>query len=252
MASFDLSGKRALVTGGSRGIGRAIAVGLARAGADVAVTSRSADRCEEAASEIRALGRASHGIGCDVAKGEDVVRLFEELAKRDFGPLDSVVTCAGTAGMQPSLMLERQDMQLMLDVHVHGSFDVARRAALQMQGRGGSIVFCSSVWGIGSQRMAAAYGAAKAAICSLTRTLAVEWAPLKIRVNAVAPGLIETDMTAPLLDDPGMRDKMLKSVPLRRAGSPDEIAGAAVFLCSSAASYVTGHTLVIDGGVRAR
>ena len=121
-----------------------------------------------------------------------------------------------------------------------------------MVGRGGAILLCSSIWGLGAQRMAAAYGASKAALCSLTRTLAVEWAPMNIRVNAIAPGLIATDMTAPLLDDPTMRDKMIKSVPMRRTGTPDEVAGAAVFLCSPAGSYCTGEVLVVDGGVRAR
>lgn len=253
MYSLDLTGKRALVTGGSRGIGKAIAAALAQAGADVVVSSRDQASCARTAEEIaRGSGRRAVAIACDVAQESAVARLFDEIARADMGPVDVAVTCAGVAELTPSMSLERAQFQRMLDVHLLGSFDVARRAAQGMVGRGGAILLCSSIWGLGAQRMAAAYGASKAALCSLARTLAVEWAPMQIRVNAIAPGLIETDMTAPLLDDPTMRDKMIKSVPMRRTGTPDEVAGAAVFLCSPAGSYCTGEVLVVDGGVRAR
>lgn len=253
MYSLDLTGKKALVTGGSRGIGRAIAAALSQAGAEVVVSSRDGAACARAAEEIgRATGRRATGIACDVGKDEDVARLFERIGAGEHGPLDVAVTCAGVAELTPSMSLERAQFQRMLDVHLLGSFDVARRAAQGMVGRGGAILLCSSIWGLGAQRMAAAYGASKAAICSLARTLAVEWAPMGIRVNALAPGLIDTDMTAPLLEDPTMKDKMVRSVPMRRVGTPEEVAGAAVYLCSPAASYTTGEVLVVDGGVRAR
>ena len=254
MLGFELTSKKALVTGGSRGIGRAIARGLAEAGADVIVSSRNGETCAATAAEIAAAtGRRVTGLPCDVAHDEDVAGLFAEIDRRGLGPLDVAVTCAGVAELTPSMSLERAQFQRMLDVHLLGSFDVARRSAQQMAGRGGgAILLCASIWGLGAQRMAAAYGASKAAICSLARTLAVEWAPQSIRVNALAPGLVDTDMTAPLLEDPGMRERMIKSVPMRRPGTPDEMVGAAVFLCSPAASYVTGHVLVVDGGVRAR
>jgi 3-oxoacyl-[acyl-carrier protein] reductase len=117
---------------------------------------------------------------------------------------------------------------------------------------GGSITFVTSIWGLGAQRMAVPYGAAKAAVAHMTKILAVEWAPRGIRVNALAPGLIDTEMTSMIMGDDTLRDRMLKSVPMRRAGTPEECAGAAVFLASPAASYVTGHVLLVDGGVRAR
>jgi len=254
MLGFDLSSKKALVTGGSRGIGLSIARGLAEARADVVVSSRNGEACSTAAAQIAtATGRRAAGIACDVARDDEVTKLFAAIEEQGMGPLDIVVTCAGVAELTPSIELERAQFQRMLDIHLLGSFDVARRGAAQMQGRGGgAILFCSSIWGLGAQRMAAAYGAAKAGLCSLTRTLCVEWAPLGIRVNAIAPGLVETDMTAPLLEYPQMRERMVKSAPMRRTATPDEMIGAAVFLCSPAASYVTGHVLVIDGGVMAR
>ena len=253
MFGLDLTGKKSIVTGGSRGIGRAIARGLAEAGADVVVSSRDAAACARAADEIGAgTGRRVVGIACDVSREDAVARLFDEIDALGVGPLDVAVTCAGVAELTPSIDLERAQFQRMLDVHLLGSFDVARRAARHMSGRGGAILLCSSIWGLGAQRMAAAYGAAKAGLCSLARTLAVEWAPLGIRVNALAPGLVDTDMTAPLLENAAIRDKMIKSVPLRRVSTPEEMVGAAVFLCSPAASYVTGHVLVVDGGVLAR
>jgi len=240
-----------VVTGGSRGIGRACALALAEHGADVVVASRSLEPCVAVAKEIEALGREALAVACNVSSSEDVRALFARV--KEWGGCTHLLAAAGLGGVQPSASLERADLQFMLDMHYLGAFECAKLAAEQMEAAGGgSITFVTSIWGLGAQRMAVPYGGAKAAVAHMTKILAVEWAPRKIRVNALAPGLIDTDMTSMIMSDDGLRDRMLKSVPMRRAGTADECAGAAVFLASAAASYVTGHVLVVDGGVRAR
>lgn len=249
---FRVDGEVALVTGGSRGIGRAIALALARSGADVAVVSRDAARCEQVASEARAAGRKAVGYGLDLSVEASVVEAFER-CDRDLGPTTIVVHCAGVGWGGPAIDMPRAAMQSMIDLHLLAGMTAAQQGAKRMAPRGGgAVLFVTSIWGLGGQRMMAAYGAAKGGVVNLTRTLAVEWARQGIRVNALAPGLIETDMTAPLLEDAGTRATMVRSVPMGRVGTPDEMAGPALFLCSRAASYVTGHILVADGGVVAK
>jgi len=242
---------RAVVTGGSRGIGRAVALAYARHGADVCIASRDLEKCRAVAAEIDSVGRRSLAVSCDVSKSDDVRALFDRVA--EWGGCHHLFAGAGQGGVSPSASLERADLQYMLDMHLLGAFECAKLAAAQMDAAGGgSITFVSSIWGLGAQRMAVPYGASKAAVAHMTKILAVEWAPRKIRVNALAPGLIATDMTAMIMGDPGLKDRMLKSIPMRREGTPDEVSGAAVYLASPEASYTTGHVLVVDGGVRAR
>lgn len=247
---FGLAGKVALVTGGSRGIGRSIVLAFARAGADVAVVSRDGARCEEVAAEVRALGRKAAGYGLDLSSEPAIVDAFER-CDRDLGAPTVAVHCAGVGMGAPAVSLARAQYQAMLDLHFLGGVTVAQQLAKRAMGKDGALLFVTSIWGLGGQRMMSAYGGAKAAIVNLTQTLAVEWARMGIRVNAIAPGLVETTMTEPLLSDGPTRDKMVRSVPMGRAATPDEMAGAALFLCSKAASYVTGHVLVADGGVTA-
>ncbi len=244
MTGASMDGKRAVVTGGSRGIGRAIAEALAAAGAHVVVSSRSAEAC---AAVARAIG--GDAVACDVANLGQVDALFERVA--DLGGCDVFVSAAGLASSAPAAQVPASELRRMMDLHFVGATRGAQCAAAQMRARGGgAVLFVTSVWGLGGQPSTLAYGAAKAALAHAVKVLAVEWARDGIRVNGLAPGFVDTDMTAGL---PGpLRDKLLSRVPLRRAARPEEMAGPALFLCSDAASYVTGHVLVADGGERAR
>ncbi len=239
-----LDGRVAVVTGASRGIGHAIAAGLAARGARVVVSARDAARCAETAARLGGVG-----IPCDVADDAQVRALFEQV--HDLGGADVFVSCAGLGGGHLAARTERADLQAMLDVHFLGAMTGARLAAEQMRSKGrGAMLFVTSIWGLGGASGTLAYGAAKAALAHAVKVLALEWARDGIRVNGLAPGYVATDMTADLPD--AARDKMLSRIPLRRAARPEEMAGPACFLCSDEASYVTGHVLVADGGERAR
>ena len=247
---FRLDGKVAVVTGGSRGIGRAIALALAQQGADVVVASRDVSRCVETAGELAHLGVRGLGVCTDVSKEEDVESLFGRVAD-ELGGCDVFVHCAGRAVGTPSLDVPREELQQMLDLHLLGGIAGAQRAARQMEQRGGgAILLVTSVWGLGGASATLSYGVAKAGLAHTVKVLAVEWARHGIRVNGLAPGPVETDMTAELSD--AARDKLVARCPMRRMATPEEMAGPAVFLCSEAASYVSGHVLVADGGERAR
>ncbi len=249
---FDLSGKVAVVTGGTRGIGRAIALGLADAGAHVAVASRDDARCAEVAAEIAARGVRALGVRCDVTSEQDVRELFTRVAG-ELGGTDVLVCSAGIAALAPALTVARAEIDRMMTLHLNGAVTAAQHAAAQMIGGrgGGAILFVSSIWGLGARPQSLAYGAAKAALAHAVKVLAVEWAEHGIRVNGLAPGFVQTDMTASVASVPGLWEKNVRRIPLKRAAQPEELAGPAVFLCSAAASYVTGHILVVDGGERA-
>ncbi len=240
-AVAGIEGKVAIVTGGTRGIGLAIAGALADAGAEVVVSSRSESSCAEAADAI-----GGRGVACDVQDPAAVERLFQVVTDCQL-----FVACAGLSSPGLARDLPLSELERMMQVHYTGAVDGARRAAAQMKTLGGgSIVLVTSVWGLGGQPGTLAYGAAKAALAHAVKVLAIEWARDQIRVNGLAPGFIDTDMTSEMPG--GVRDKLLSRVPMRRAGTPEEMAGPAVFLLSDAAAYVTGHTLVADGGERAR
>ncbi len=244
MTLFSLEGKRAVVTGGSRGIGRAIAEALAAAGAHVVVSSRSAEACVAVAD---ALG--GEAIPCDVTDPAQVDTLFDSVGKQ--GGCDVFVAAAGVASSASAADVSVSELRRMMEVHFVGATHGAQCAAAQMRAHGGgAILLVTSIWGLGGQPSTLAYGAAKAALSHAVKVLAIEWARDGVRVNGLAPGFVDTDMTAELA--PPLRDKLLSRVPLRRAARPDEMAGPALFLCSEAASYVTGHVLVADGGERAR
>lgn len=249
---FSLAGKRALVTGASRGLGRVIALALAQAGADVALVARDAERLDEVADEIRRLGRRAETITADLVSMRELrgaVATAYELMER----LDVLV---GNAGISPiwkrSTEVTEDEWDAIMTTNVKATFflctEVGKRMAEQ---GGGSIITLASVASvIGTPRMAA-YGASKAAVAQFTRTLALEWAGQHVRVNAIAPGYIETDMTSGLLNHPYWGNVIRQATPMGRPGQPREIAGIAVYLASDASSFATGQLFIVDGGMAA-
>lgn len=246
---FSLDGRNAFVTGASRGIGRAIALAFADAGANVAVVSRSAGALEETAREVEARGREGLALAADVGDHDEIGSAVER-AGQAFGALDVVVNNAGAAPFRAPIAETRlEGFEKYLRVNFLSAVYVLQAAAPRLIESGrGSVVNVASVGGLSAAPGVGYYGAAKAALINLTKTLAVEWAEHGVRVNALAPGWIETDMNALLREDGASRDRMLGGIAMRRFGTPEEVASAAVFLCSDAASYITGEVLVVDGG----
>jgi NAD(P)-dependent dehydrogenase (short-subunit alcohol dehydrogenase family) len=249
--AFDLSGRVALVTGAGRGLGRAIALGLAQHGATVVAVDRDADSVQECADAIHTLGREAVAFGCDVAREEDVRSAVAATLAR-FGQLDVLVNNAGITKRIPLFDWTAADWEEVIRVNQVGTFLMAREAGRHMvERRRGSIVNMSALGGgvLGLGRGNAIYCSTKGAVAALTRDLAAEWAPFGVRVNAVAPGWFRTDMNAPLLGNEALHQRILERVPLGRLGEPEDVVGPVVFLASDAAAMVTGHVLPIDGGV---
>lgn len=243
---FDLKGKVALVTGGGRGLGHAMALGLARAGADVAVADTI--DTQEAAGDIKALGRKAAGISADVTIPGEVKAMVERTIE-ELGRLDILVNNAGIFRMSPAEDMRTEDWDAVIDVNLKGQFLCAREAAPHMiRRKAGKIINIASVAGFAAFTGSAAYNASKAGLILLTKTLAGEWGRHNIQVNAVCPGLFETAMTADFLKDSSFMEYVKERVPLGRAGFAHELAGTAVFLASRASDYMTGSALVVDGG----
>jgi NAD(P)-dependent dehydrogenase (short-subunit alcohol dehydrogenase family) len=249
VTAFDLTGKKAFVTGASRGIGRVIAVALAAAGADVAIAARSQEGLAETAREVTALGRKAFVFPLDVTQQEDVAAVVAEAIKM-LGHLDIVFNNAGGSNfMVPFLDLRISGWEKVLRLNLDSTVYVCQAVGSHMRERGsGSVINVASVAGLAAAPGLVPYGAAKAAVVSLTRTLAVEWAPLGIRVNALCPGWTATDLNRNLWDGPDGGEAVVADVPMRRWAKAEEMAGPAVFLASDASSYMTGQVLVIDGG----
>lgn len=246
---FDLSGRRVWVTGASRGLGRAIALGFAASGADVALTARTAVAVHEVAAEAEGLGAKTLALPGSVADPEDVIASVREI-ERAWGGLDVLVNCAGVSPVFKKVeLVEDDEWRQVMDVNVTGSFLCAREAGKLMLDRdGGAIVNVSSIHGqVGGERMAA-YSASKGAVDAFSRTLALEWASRGIRVNTLAPGYFETDMTEALRGHQKWRGHLLSRIPLGRFGVPEELVSAALFLASDASGFMTGSTVVVDGG----
>ncbi|HKG10671.1 MAG TPA: glucose 1-dehydrogenase [Gaiellaceae bacterium] len=249
---FDLSGKTAIVTGGGTGIGRQMADGLAEAGANLVLCARKAERCEEAAAEIaEQRGVRALGLGCDVRDPEQV-RTVVETTTREVGDVDILVNNAGTVwGASPEDM-PLEGWQKVVDVNLTGVFLFAQAAGRTMieRGDGGAIVNIASVAGLqgGPPEImnTVVYSATKGGVISFSRDLACKWAQHGIRVNAIAPGWFPSDMSGYVLER--HEETLKRHIPLARFGGPDDLKGAVVFLASHASAYVTGHTLVVDGG----
>ena len=244
--SFSLAGRVAAVTGGSRGIGRAIAVALARAGAAVALLGRDRPSLIQAQQAITdGGGRATH-LCADISQICALDALFNQIGDW-LGRLDILINNAGVEQVCPSLDASEDLWDRVVGTNLKGSFFCAQAAARHMQAGGSIVNLCS----LTSQRGvpgAAAYGASKSGLAGLTRTLATEWASRMIRVNGIGPGYFRTALTEPFYADAAWQSRTLEKIPLRRFGQLDELGGAAVFLCSDAASYITGQILYVDGG----
>ncbi|RYF73509.1 MAG: 3-oxoacyl-ACP reductase FabG [Comamonadaceae bacterium] len=248
---MNLQSRKALVTGGSQGIGRAIALRLAESGADIALNVRQADeRSDEVRARIEAMGRVCVVLPFDVSKTAPM-RAALDRAARDFGSLDILVNNAGIEVRADFLDVTESDYDRVMDVNLKAAFFLTQAFAAQCRsaGRGGKVINISSVHEDLPFPHFAAYCVSKGGMKMMMRNLAIELAPLGITVNNIAPGAIQTPINDRLMDDPASHRALLANIPLGRMGQSDEVAGVAAFLASSAADYITGTTIVIDGGL---
>lgn len=246
---FDLTGKVALITGSTKGIGRSIAEEMARCGARVVISSRKAEACEAVAAELREQRYEAIAVPCHVGRKEDLQRLVDTTLET-WGRIDVLVCNAATNPMYgPTSEMTDDAWGKIMDTNVKGTFWLANMVLPQMAERGeGSVIMLSSIAGLRGNTTIGTYGVSKAAEAALARNLAVEWGPQGIRVNSIAPGLIRTDFAKALLDDPERIRRAEERTPLRRIGEPVDIAGLAVFLATPASAYITGQLIVADGG----
>jgi len=245
--TIDLSGKVIVVTGGSRGMGVSMVQGIVAAGGRVAIIARDADRLDGIAAAATEAGDDIRTFAADIADPDDVKRVFADIA-RAYGRIDGLVNNAGITKVGASIDYDMADLQRILAVNVAGLF-ACSQAAAKLMTEGGAIVNTASLSSFIGQPERAAYVASKTAVLGMTRALAVEWGPLGIRVNAIAPGYIETDLTRDLLERGVISRELIENrTPLRRFGQPDDVVGATLFLLSSLSAFVTGATLSIDGG----
>lgn len=246
---FSLKGKVAIVTGSERGIGRGIATMLANAGASVIITCREKDKCDDVCRELEKTGAKTLAVACDVSKEKDVERLVQETVKK-FGKLDIFVNNAGVLLQKSVDEVTEKEWNWLIDINLKGVFYGTKYASKQMkkQGKGGSIVNIASIAALIGYSMLSTYCASKGGIVAFSRSVAMELAPDKIRVNAICPGLIETPMTEGMLNDKKTREGFLAGIPMRMAGQPEDIGYGVLYLVSDEARYVTGTQLVIDGG----
>jgi len=245
---MDLKNKIAIVTGSRRGIGKAIVLALAKAGAHVVVSDINLDDCNKVVEEIKAIGKEGLAVKADISNPEEVKEMVKSTVKR-FGKIDILVNNAGIY-MQKSLTdSTEQDFDRILDINLKGVFLCSKAVVPEMIKQGkGKIINITSIAGQVGFANSSAYCASKGAIINITRELALELAQYKINVNAIGPGVIETPMTKNLLEDKATKETLLANIPLNRIGKPEDIANAALFLASNKADYITGITLFVDGG----
>jgi NAD(P)-dependent dehydrogenase (short-subunit alcohol dehydrogenase family) len=246
---FDLKGKVALVTGSTRGIGRSIAEHMARSGAKVVISSRKKDACDAVAEAIRATGADAIALPCHVGSKDELHALVNSALRRWSGIDVLVCNAATNPAFGPLSEITDDAYDKVMDTNVRSTLWLCNMVLPQMAERGGgAVIIVSSIAALNGTDKIGAYGMSKAAEAALARNLAVEWGPRGIRVNAIAPGVVRTDFARALWEDPERRRHFETQNPLRRFGEPDDIGGVAVFLASDAASYVTGQTIVVDGG----
>jgi NAD(P)-dependent dehydrogenase (short-subunit alcohol dehydrogenase family) len=245
MSLFDLTGRTALVTGATQGLGLAIVQALASHGARLIVSDRDAAGCDRTATEVHQSGHEAMAIAADLARAESIDALCDAA-----GPVDVLVCNAGIQGPAgPIAAATDADWQQVMDINRRAAVRLSSRLIPDMAARGeGSVILMSSIAGVRGNRAIGLYGLSKAALGQLARNLAVEWGPQGVRVNAVSPGLVRTPLAAQLLADDAFMPRRLRATPLRRVGEQHEIAGVVVMLASRAGGFVTGHNLVVDGG----
>jgi NAD(P)-dependent dehydrogenase (short-subunit alcohol dehydrogenase family) len=250
---FDLTGKVAIVTGGAGGLGRDIALGLAKNGADVVVTSRNISNLEPVAKEIQGMGRKGMAIASDITDAASLTAMVNQVLK-SFSHIDILVNVAGINIRASAEEFDPQEYEKVIHFNVFGTFlccQIVGRVMIKQ--KFGKIINLSSIRGRNGPPMGgAAYATSKGGVDSLTRTLAVEWAKYNINVNAVAPALVMTDMTRKFLSDPEIYKRMTADIPLNRLGVPEDIVGPIVLLASKEADFMTGQIIYIDGGMSAR
>lgn len=250
---FSLKGKTAIVTGGGRGLGEQIALGFAEAGANVVVCSRKLDACQEVSTRIQEKGVKSLALQCDVTKPEDVQRVVEETVK-EFGTIDILVNNSGATWGAPVIDMPFDAWQKVMSVNVNGTFLMSQAAGkVMIEQKSGKIINISSVAGLGGidPRFmdTIGYNTSKGAIITFTKDLAAKWGPHNINVNAIAPGFFPTKMSKVTIEQGG--DFLKEMTPLRRLGTNQDLKGVAVFLASNASNFITGDTIIVDGGMHA-
>jgi 2-deoxy-D-gluconate 3-dehydrogenase len=246
---FDLTGKKALVTGAGRGIGQAVALGLARAGADIGLVARTETEINAVAGQVKEMGRQAVVAAADLTVTADIPAMVSGLAG-ELGGIDILVNNAGTNIPQDSVDVTEEAWDSVMTLNLKSCFFMAQAVGKVMieQGRGGRIINMTSQTGSVALIKRAAYCASKAGLNLVTKVLAMEWGPHEILVNAVAPTFVETEMTKPMLADPQFREYALAKNVLKRFGTPDDVAGAVTYLASPAANLITGHILLVDAG----
>ena len=249
---LSLEAKRALVFGGTSGLGKSISIGFAEAGADVVPVSRRAEEVRKTAEEIRKLGKNALELNADITQRAEIQRVIERIMA-EWGRIDILVNSAGTAKRVPSLELEDEDWDRIMDINLRGTWSACQMVGGVMKDqRYGRIINIVSIVAFLSAHEATAYAASKGAVAQITRCLAAEWAKYNITVNALAPGVFETPLNVNIVNEPGRKASIMAHTPMRRFGHLEEIKGAAIFLASDSASYVTGAMIPVDGGFLAQ